>query len=139
MTFPYECEGQIKEIVRGFESCTTAKTDFPHRSHLTVAISYMHEATLEDATDKMRAGLFRFLAHHGVEQGKYNETVTVFWMRMVQKEMKNLKPDLSLADITNAVINALGNPRLVFDYYSVERLNSPAAKQQWIEPDLQSL
>ena len=139
MSFPYQSKDEINAVIRGFESCTTAKTDFPHQSHLTVAISYVCDSTLEQATQRMRAGLLRFLEHHGVGQEKYNETLTVFWMRMVEKKVKELNSDLSFTEITNAVISSLGNSGLAFEYYSRELLNSAEAKQQWIEPDLKCL
>ncbi len=136
MSFPYQSKDEIDAVVRGFESCTTSKTGFPHQSHLTVATWYVYEFTLEQAMDKMRAGLLRLIEHHGVDPEKYNETLTVFWLKMIEKQVNQLDSDLSLIEVTNAVINALGNSSLVFEYYSPELLKSQAAKKKWIEPDL---
>ena len=77
----YKDVREIEAVVNGFESCTTAKDDFSHRSHLTVAAYYLHGSNELDATQRMRAGLLRFLDHHGVGRAKFHETLTIFWIR----------------------------------------------------------
>lgn len=139
MSSHYQSEEEIKAVVKGFESCTTAKDNFPHRSHLTVAVYYIYKSEIRLATQKMRAGLFRFLEYHGVGREKYNETLTIFWLKLINQKMKELGDDHSLLDLTNSVVAALANSRTAFEYYSAERLNSPAAKQRWLEPDLKQL
>jgi hypothetical protein len=139
MTEQYRSETEIVSIVRDFESCKTAKDQFTHRSHLTVAAWYLANFSLADATQKMRDGLLRFLDHHGVGHDKYNETVTKFWLRMVQKTIAQEKPNASVLETTNAVLGKLSDSRLVFEYYSESRLRSAEAKQGWQEPDLKTL
>jgi hypothetical protein len=135
----YKTRSEIETIVRGFESCTTGKDEFTHRSHLTVAVWYLRDSTFAEAAEKLRAGLRRFLDHHGVGREKYNETMTIFWMTMIGNCLKGLDPQLTLVVVTNAVVAMLGDPRLILHYYSEERLRSEAAKQAWIEPDLRSI
>ena len=139
MSDRYKTGSEIEEVVRGFESCTTAKDEFTHRKHLTVAVFYLQSSTLDQTIEKMRAGLFRFLDHHAVSREKYNETLTIFWIRLVQSVLDELDPSLSLLEITNAVLQTLSDSRLVFDYYSHERLWSGKAKEQWTDPDLRSI
>jgi len=138
MSIPYQSQSEIEAVIRGFESCTTPKDDFPHQSHLTVAVSYLHDSGLEQATERMRKALLRFLEHHGVGQEKYNETLTIFWLRLIDNKINELGADLSLLELTNLLISALANSGIVFEYYSPERLNSPEAKRSWIEPELKS-
>jgi hypothetical protein len=135
----YENESEIDEVVAGFESCTTAKEDFTHRSHLTVAVYYLHDLGQPRATDKMRAGLFRFLDHHGVGREKFHETLTIFWIKTVRDFLVSLSPELSLLEKTNTTIESLSDSRLVFEYYSEELLRSDEAKNRWLEPDLKDL
>ena len=136
MTGYYEYASEIEAVIKGFESCTTGKDEFTHRSHLTVAVYYLHNSTEAAATDKMRGSLRRFLGHHGLGRGKYHETLTVFWIKTVREFLADLDPKLSLLEITNAVIERLGDSSLVFDYYSKELLGSEEAKKDWVEPDL---
>jgi hypothetical protein len=131
----YKSENEIKAVVRGFESCSTGKSEFTHISHLAVTVCYLRRLSLERATEQMRASLFRFIDHHGIE-GKYHETLTVFWMRVVRARLDELDRKLSLLETTNAVIEALGDARLVFEYYSEELLWSTEARRTWVQPNL---
>ena len=134
----FKTEQEIEAVVRGFEACTTPASDFPHRSHLAVATWYLTNATLPEALQRMRASILNFLDHYGVE-GKYNETITLFWLIIVEQFLRGLKANLPLLERTNAVIDALSEPRLMFEYYSEERLWSDEAMRSWVDPDLKSL
>jgi len=138
MSGHYNDENEIEAVVRGFESCSTGKSEFTHIRHLAVTVCYLRGSSLEQATEKMRASLFRFIDHYGIE-GKYHETLTVFWMRLVQKRLDELDPALSLLETTNAVVEAFGDARVVFEYYSEDLLWSAEARQTWVPPDLKSL
>jgi len=136
----YNTEAEIADIVRGFELCTTSKDGFPHSSHLTVAVWYFRQADLSGATEMIRNGLKRFLKHHDVEEGKYNETITIFWLRMVGKVLEEEKlQQTSLPESANAVLQVLHDSGLVFEYYSRERLYSEEARRGWLEPDMKPL
>ncbi len=130
---------EIEAVIKGFESCTTAKDDFTHRSHLTVAAYYLHGSNQPNATQRMRAGLLRFLDHHGVGRAKFHETLTIFWIRTVWAFVERLTQDLSLLEMTNEVIESLGDSRLVFEYYSEELLRTDETRNGWVAPDLKDL
>jgi hypothetical protein len=130
---------EIEAVVNGFEWCTTAKDDFTHRSHLTVAAYYLHCSNQAEATQRMRAGLLRFLDHHGVGRAKFHETLTIFWIRTVSAFLERLDQELPLLEVTNAVIESLGDSRLVFDYYSKELLWADDTRNGWVAPDLKEL
>lgn len=139
MTNYYQSTSEIEAVVRGFESCTIAKDQFAHREHLTVAVWYLRRASLAEANQRMRAGLLRFLEHHGVDQNKYNETITRFWIALVSVVVDGFQAPITLVESANAVTEALGDSRLIFDYYTKERLSSEEARTGWIGPDLQNL
>ena len=139
MNRPYKQMSEIEDVVKGFESCTTAKDDFSHASHLTVAVFYLYDLSEREATEKMRAGLLRFLNHHGVGPAKFHETLTVFWIKLVRAFLLQLDQQSSVLEMTNAVIERNGNSRLVFEYYSEERMRSDEARENWIVPDLKSM
>jgi hypothetical protein len=130
---------EIEAVVNGFESCATAKDDFSHLSHLTVATYYLHRPNEVDATERMRAGLLRFLDHHGVGRAKFHETLTVFWISTVSAVLDGLDPELTLLELTNAVIGSLGDSRLVFEYYSEELLWADETRNGWVAPNLKDL
>ena len=105
----YKTEHEIEAVVQGFENCTTTKEAFRHREHLTVAVWYLCQSDEEQALDKMRSGLLRFLGHHGVAQGKYKEGLTVSWLKLIKATIHELDPDLAVVDITNKVLDRLGD------------------------------
>ena len=134
MAKQYNSETEIEHVVRGFESCTTGKDDFSHSDHLAVAVWYSQQDQ-ERALDLMRASLHRFLDHYDC-RANYHETLTRFWIIRVQRVLANLPADLTLLAATNAVVERLGNSRLAFEFYSKELVESAAAKEGWVEPDL---
>ena len=108
----YKKQKEIEAVVRGFEECTTAKDGFKHASHLTVAVCYLRQLDKEAAVAKMRAGLFRFLDHHGIDRAKYDEDLTRKWFDLVESLMQT-KPDDSLVAITNDVIEKLSDSQTI--------------------------
>ena len=105
----YETEAEIEQVVRGFETCATAKTEFHHREHLTVAVWYLQTLTPGEAVDRIRSGLLRFLDHHGVDRKKYSEEVTVYWVDAVASRLEEIGAQASVLEKFNQVIDALTN------------------------------
>lgn len=102
----YESEQEIDQVVRGFETCATAKTDFHHREHLTVTVWYLQTLSREQALDAMRSGLQRFIKHHGVDPKKYSEEITVFWVDTVASYLEGMRSEAPLVEKCNEVIGA---------------------------------
>ena len=136
MTKLYTNPTEIEAVVTGFEKCTTAKDEFPHADHLTVAVWYLTHESPERAVAKMRTSLSRFIDHHGVPRQKYHETLTVFWIELTNATLKR-HPDLeSLVDKCNYVRTELANKDIVKQFYSQELIESEKARQEFVEPDL---
>ena len=111
----YNNEQEIHAVITGFEHCATAKDEFGHRSHLTVAVYYLRNSTPDQAFQKMRDGLFRFLDHHGIDRTKYKEQLTRDWIALVQGVIEQTDPETSLVSVTNVVIERLGKFRIPND------------------------
>jgi len=133
----YKSDDEIEAVVRGFESCAMKPSDFDHCAHMTVAFSYLHLSKLSvtDATERMRAGLYRFLDHNGVDRRKYNETITIFWIKLVRRFLEGIDTERHIADIANEMLETFGNAQLIFEYYNKERLSTEEARAGWVEPD----
>src|SRR5512138_1113172 len=132
----YDQDEEIERIVINFENCITGKADFKHCDHLTVAVSYLQNAPMVEATSRLRSALLRFLDHHGIDRNKYNETVTVFWMEMVASTLREISEPASLAEECNYVIDKLNDAGLVLSFYSKELLHTEQARRNFVEPDL---
>jgi hypothetical protein len=133
----YRSDDEMRALVESFESCSLPPDDFDHRAHLTVAIWYLSSMTVEQATERMRECLLRFIAHNGVDAQKYNETITQFWIKRLDKLMREADPALPLAEMADQTIEKAGGPQAVFDYYTRERVFSEEARGGWVEPDKQ--
>lgn len=135
----YENESEVERVVLGFEDCTTRPSDFTHGAHLTVALWYLRRSGIREATAMMREGLLRFLNHY--KEHGYNETITVFWLRVAQSFMEAAPAGdgRSLTELANELTAACNDSRLIYDYYSKELLSTQAAKDTFVEPDLRPL
>ena len=101
----FQSQDEIENVVRGFETCQTDADDFRHPQHLAVAVWYVHTMDRDAALDRMRSGLLRFLDHHGVDKGKYSETVTVFWIDKIVSKLDELGPEVPLVEKCNTVLD----------------------------------
>jgi hypothetical protein len=130
----YREECEIEDVVRRFESCEYAAPEFTHARHLTVACRYLCTLAAEQALNQMRSGLLRFTAHHG-KQG-YHETITRFWLRLIEDCLRQLPPGMTVVEKVNAVVGLYPSKETLFEYYTREHVMSEIAKREWVEPDL---
>lgn len=135
----YQTEHEIEAVIEGFESCRTAGDAFTHRQHLTVAAWYLKTLSEDEALTRMRSGLLRFLTHHGENTMKYNETITLFWLKKVRQCLEDSSSGRSFTEKTNSMLEALASSRMILDHYSEELLNSSTAKSKWVAPNLKPL
>ena len=129
----YRNSADIEEVVRKFETCEYEKQEFYHSRHLAVAAWYLSSFPAELALEKMRAGLLRFTERHGVKG--YHETITRFWLLVVQDFLRTFPEDVCLAEKINQLIGQYGDKNLLFEFYDRERVMSDEARRTWVEPD----
>jgi hypothetical protein len=134
---PYRSDAEVEEVVRRFESCELPPSEFNHREHLLVALCYLRRMRDREALERLRAGIGRYVAAHGISPSLYHETITVFWLKRVRAFAED--DARGLAQLTNALAEACGSSRLVHDYYSKELLDTERARREWVEPDLKPL
>jgi len=126
-----------EEFREAFESLRIPNEMFHHREHIRVAWIYSRHFPQEQALARMVQGIQAFAKHHGAAH-KYHHTITVAWMRLVWHAARPAPP---VQDF-NAFAAAhpyLFNPRLLEYYYSKARLQSDAARYDWLDPDLRTL
>jgi hypothetical protein len=98
-------EHEIKNVVRGFETCETSADKFRHKDHLIVAVWYVHNLGRKAALDRMREGLLRFIAHHEIDPKKYSEEITRSWIERVANRLDELG-NVSLIEKCNRIVEA---------------------------------
>ena len=127
-------DDEIKLLVGAFESGNLPAAEFKHSAHIAVALTYLSEFPLPEATERMRASLDHFIRHHN--QTGYHETLTVFWMRLLAHLADARYPQIPLWQRVNAVIASHGTKWPVEAHYSKHLVSSTNARQVWVEPDL---
>lgn len=134
----YSNENEIVEVVRGFEDATISRDAWRHAEHLTVALHYLSFFGIDEATDKMRRGIFRLLTEgFGLDLSNempYHETLTVFWMKVVS-DFTAARQGVSLLDKANELV-ATYDKDLSLRFYSRELLFSDEARARFVEGDL---
>ena len=124
-----------QEFRRGFEALTFPKTEFKHRQHLRLAYVYLTEHDTDAVHGRMRAALHAFIAHHGIDPMKYNETITKAWILAVRHFMEK-SPATSCFDDLILEHPAILDSKIMLTHYSTERLYSSDARTGFVEPDL---
>jgi len=102
-----------------------------------VAAWYFSHFDAKAAEERMRAGLQKFIGHHG--KNGYHVTITEFWLRLVKHTLQEVGQGEALLSRVNQVTERLNNKSLIYEYYSREQLDTPEAKAAWIGPDLKRI
>ncbi len=136
----YENEDKINSLVESFENGTISRDEWRHAEHLTVALFYLSNHEFETAYAKMRGGIFNLLKSFGVDLSKempYHETLTVFWMKIVENFLKS-KNGTPILEICNELI-AKFDKDYPLRFYSRELLFSDIARANFVEADLEKI
>lgn len=121
-------------FVQRFEACEHP-LPFSHRDHLRLAYTHLTQADVEKAHDAIRRSLLRYVAHHGINPGKYHETLARAWLMAVRHFMAICPAVDSAAAFLEAQPRLL-NSSIMLEHYSSERLFSEEARQRFLLPDL---
>jgi hypothetical protein len=133
---------ELRALVDAFEACTVSHAAWTHAAHVSVATWYVLWYGRATATDRMRTGIQRLNHVHRVPMTPtrgYHETLTRFYVWLVANELRARTIDASIAEITNAVVEACDDRTIPLKYYSRDRLMSWEARTTWVEPDLRAL
>ena len=133
---------EILALVRRFEDCTLPRAEWTHAAHLTVSLWHLLQFDWPEAVTRVRCGIKRYNAAHGIvttPTGGYHETLTVFWLRAVRAFLEGGRNEArSLVSLANELA-ATADKSLPLEHYTRERLFSPEARANWVEPDLRPL
>jgi len=113
--------------------------ELDHRAHLMVALCYLRRMPFQAAHARTRTNLKRFLDHHSVDPRKYNETMTIFWLKVVDRFLVASRESTPVEAMAEALLKSHDDSRLIYSHYSRELLASDRARTAWVEPDLQPL
>lgn len=133
----FTSNNEVHELVRAFEACEITPNEFKHCAHIAVALSYIKEMPLEDAIKKMRFSLTNFLQHHNVSPDVYNETLTVFWIKLLDHLADTQYSSPNLYECINSIVKSrYASKRPIEAHYSETTIKSKDAREHWVAPDL---
>jgi hypothetical protein len=135
---PHQISADDRGFVAAFEACEIAPQAFDHAAHVRLAYAYLCEHPAEIAADRMKKSLLAFLAHAGVGEAKYHETMTRAWIMAVAHFMAQSAPCAS-AEVFIAANPRLLDSKIMLTHYSAAVLFSPEARQAFVDPDIQSI
>ena len=126
-----------EDFLRAFEDLSFPAEHFHHLEHIRVAWLYLKSSDATRAAERMTAGIRRFANHHGARQ-KYHHTLTLAWMRLVAAALVETPEGQTFQQFLGEHAE-LADKDLLKKYYSSELLQAIAAREGWVEPDLQPL
>src|SRR5689334_3008469 len=131
----HELSSNDREFRAAFEAGAFAPADFSHRAHVRLAYVYLADWDVDVALERMRAALVTFLSHHNIPASKYHETLTRAWILAVHHFMHR-SPESASADDFIDRNPILLDSRIMLTHYSAGLLFSDAARDGFVEPDL---
>jgi hypothetical protein len=138
----FSTTGEMLELVRRFEDCTLPREEWTHAAHLTVALWHLLQFDWPEAVARVRARIQRYNAAHNIPTtptGGYHETLTIFWLRAVRAFLEAERNEArALVHLANELAET-HDKGLPLRHYTRERLFSPEARANWVEPDLKPL
>lgn len=120
------------EFLRAFEDTTLEP--FHHRDHLRATFLYLGQFGEEETRVRLAAAILRYADARGGAE-KYHQTITLAWIRLVALASQNAED----FDTMLAAQPWLLDKNSLARYYSPAALQSPEARQGWVEPDREPL
>lgn len=123
---------------RAFHDRTLSPWQWTHEAHLRVAWLHLARYELDEAHLRMRAGILRLNAAHGLvetPQRGYHETLTRVWLALVRAARVRAPGGDSTGVLSQPGLERTAPLR----YYSRERLFSLQARALFVPPDLAEL
>lgn len=131
-------------LVAAFLDRSLPKAEWTHEAHLRVGLWHVYRFGAESALDRLRAAIRAYNVAVGVvndEQHGYHETITRFYVTRIAAWIEARGGRNAIASATidadgDAMLAAIGMRDLPLRSWSREVLFSPAARREWVPPDL---
>jgi hypothetical protein len=135
-----ECE--IDTFIAAFEGCTLPKAEWTHGAHLLTGACYVHASGEAEAIARMRLCVRRYNESVGgknTETSGYHETITVAWIKLLNKLLERSKP-IGRAEFAVLAVEHFREQKNIFSrYYDFDLVASKEARRSWVAPTLQPL
>jgi hypothetical protein len=122
------------EFLRRFHESNLPGEEFRHRGHLRLAWLVLSRHRRDEAESIVAHEIRQFAVANGAS-GRYHDTLTRFWVRLVGHTMENA-PEVGSIDGLLARFPFLLDKSLPYRHWRGETFNSDRARAGWVEPDL---
>lgn len=134
-TKDFASDTEVFALVEAFEAATIPPSQFTHAAHIAVALNYLAQLPLPAAQSRMREVILHFTARNRLAD-IYHETLTIFWMRLLDHLASNHYHDVPLWRRINLIVERWGTAAPVESHYSRALIKSKTAREEWVPPDL---
>ncbi len=133
---PFDTDEGAERMVSAFLTGTLPKAAWTHRAHLTGGLWIVTRHGLERGRELMPEAIKRFNAATDTATNGYHETITQFYLTVIDQFSRGRPRGPGLATLANELYEALGDRNLPLRHYSADLLWSSEARLRWIRPDL---
>ena len=133
---PFDSDEQLIALVELVEQKTLPYERWTQRAHLGVATTYLAKFQFDEALDRIRNTIQGY-NHSRNDSVGYHETLTVFFMRLVARELRH-SISASLAESVNDLAARFPFSVVTF-YYSKDLLGSDLARSEFEAPDIRPM
>lgn len=137
----FSSDDRIQAFIEAFESGLLPKACWTHQAHLVAGLWYLTRHGPDNALEVVRQRIRRYNESVGTPNtntGGYHETLTRFFLAGIARHLASHPPE-SLPDTVASLLQSpLADKDWPLRFYSRELLLSPAARRNWVEPDLRS-
>ena len=135
-------EYEIDAFIAAFEGCTLPKAEWTHGAHLLTGACYVHALGEAEGHRAMRLCVSRYNESVGgknTETSGYHETITVAWIKLLNKLLDRSKP-IGRAEFAALAVKHFREQKNIFSrYYDFDLIASKEARRSWVAPTLQPL
>ena len=124
-------------FLAAFHNGTLASSEFKHRGHLRLAWLVLNHHSLEEAARILSSEIQRFAASQGAS-GRYHETLTRFWVRLVSHAMSEAPQVKGIDELIQRFPIFLKRD-LPYRHWTRATFDSQDARAGWVPPDLSPL
>ncbi len=140
---PLLTASDVERIITGFEQGTLPKAEWTHAAHLVMAMWYALHMPESELLSHIRPRIRAYNTAVGVENtttSGYHETLTVFYIQVVVRFLKDFIARETMPQLPETLINALLQSECAertypLRFYTKERLFSAEARMEWLPPE----
>ncbi len=140
MILKFKSDAEIRRIGNGLLNRSLPKQEWTHVAHCAATIYLQLERPELDLPKELPGIIKAYNIATGVvnsEYSGYHETITQFYLIVIDSFLGELDQKRSLVDVVNKFIQSeFGQRDFPLTYYSKERLFSAEARRTFFSPDL---